>query len=1228
MENLTTISKLKKIVKRPRIFNHGITIVGISLLLFLATFFAPQLSQFSTSDADRLENIINKRLETLSEIGNKWLNDTCKTEKSAFDLLPIKTINKFDKENLAVYFYDSTQLVAWSNIPNFPSEIIPSLDSTLKMMKFNDGWYLVSCIEKKQKLAVLSIQVQSEYRINNKFLENKFNPTLGIPSSFTLTSEPCGKENPTHEFVVRHKGKPIFALNKGTNPGYNLTLKDFFAYLSFILLIIGCWSVFFSLGFGRNARVFFFSLISFNLLFALSISWISKFFTDLYLFSPELYSSNIAPSLGTLTIYVLVFVVSCSVAYFHYVDYKIPKNKMYKPYAWLSSFFIATTVIFVNYIIYSLVNDSTIAFGVIRIAELSRYTLITYSIISLLVISIILLVGIFARLFGSLSAKNKIVILAVPISIVSLIAKIAIPELTVFLFFAASIVTFSILVFVLKSYQRIGIGRLSLIIVAWAISTAICVSHFIVSRDTKNRIAFAEMLYNENDPIVEASLPDITEMLKKDATITKLIQNPSLNDDSIYNHIKNKYFGGYMSRYSLIITICPLNANLYLSAEKKTTNCKQYFENLFLQSGSKVPDSQFYYIRNYPGQISYMGYIDYPTQKDKTTLYVEFDAKTINNNPGYPELLLKKVFTRNNNNDKYDYAHYMNGVLAAKYGSYSFPSMITPPTLKQKTLLEKANGYTHLYYRFDENNTMVVSRPNLKVFDIASCFSYIFLFLSFLGLIILKRSRFPLDDSLTLKTFKGKITLSFIFVLTVALLLTAVASLVFGVIRFNTTKQKNIQDKMKSAIPAVQTALNNPNPNALSTEMVKVSNYLYVDVNLYNTKGELFATSRPEIFYEGLQGFKLSPKAYKQLVIDHDGFFVDEEHVGNMSFTSSYAPIFDNNGALKGYVNLPYFMQYNDLRRELYTIAIATINIFILLLLPAIFIGVLISNSITRPLALIRSRMRTFDLKTNPDPIPYIKNDEIGDLIVEFNKMISQLEVSAQKLAASERDMAWREMARQIAHEIKNPLTPMKLSLQYLMMMKSKKDERWLDQFDRYATSQIEQIDSLAKIASEFSDFAKINFDEKTPVFDLRELVNEILPIYDGYPNLEIVFHTSEKEASIKIDKEHMKRVIVNLLKNATQAVDKDKYSHISVKVERTDNLVILSVKDDGKGMDEEVKRKIFTPNFTTKTSGSGLGLAISRNLLETYNGRIWFESELGIGTTFFVELPLATSNE
>jgi signal transduction histidine kinase len=270
--------------------------------------------------------------------------------------------------------------------------------------------------------------------------------------------------------------------------------------------------------------------------------------------------------------------------------------------------------------------------------------------------------------------------------------------------------------------------------------------------------------------------------------------------------------------------------------------------------------------------------------------------------------------------------------------------------------------------------------------------------------------------------------------------------------------------------------------------------------------------------------------------------------------------------------------------------------------------------------------MRTFDLKTNPEPIPYPKNDEIGDLIVEFNKMINQVEESAQKLAHSERDTAWREMARQIAHEIKNPLTPMKLSLQYLLMLKKANDARWLDQFDRFATSQVEQIDSLAKIANEFSNFAKISFDESIPPINLASVVEETIPIFDGYPNLNLEVNLNSSLAFVVADREHIKRVLVNLVKNATQAAENDSEVTVKISLQVSTNTALITVTDNGKGIKEEEKAKIFTPNFTTKTSGSGLGLAISKNLIEMYGGRIWFESVKNNGTSFYIEIPIFIS--
>lgn len=1221
MENLTTTSKPRNPIRRKKLLYVGIAIVAVAALLYVSALLAPRLSTYNDSNVAKIERTIVDKKEQLREIANAWFSTSDTTQKAAFAIFDSKLISKLKKDNLGVYLIDGNRMVAWSAIPNFADSLVARFDTTMHLYTFNDGLFLVSRVKHKGKSAILSIEIQKKYRFTNRFLENRYNPILGIPSYFQVCKHHNSSDSLTKKSYLVSLGKtPLFSLEKERSISASKSLKNILVYISLILLIIGGWCVFQSISFGRRARLFFFSLLAWSTLCVVLISVLAKQSSSLQLFSPEIYSSQAASSLAVLAIYVLIFTTFCSSIYAHYVDYKIKKRQLLSILALGLSAFMTLTVAAAHLLVCSLVNSSSVSFGVIKISEISRYSLIIYLIIALVIICFILLSSLFFRLFRDIATRTKAIILTTPLLIAG--AAFAPTDSSFVVYFTAALVTYAIFLFKLKAYMRIGISQLSLILVIWAVATSAIICHFVVIKDEANRINFAETLYNEKDPLLEAALPELTLQIIKDPAIQKMVQSPSENLAAINQHIVKTFLKGYLSKYTPIVTVCPVNANLFLPNEKKTTSCKKYFDDLFLQKGTRIKKSAFYFIRNFPGEISYIGQIDYLRNSGNTSLYVEFDVKTISNNPGYPELLLKKSIQPGTGSKGYEYAHYLDSSLMAKNGSYAYPSIITPPTKSDSISVRLSKGYSNLYYRFDEHNTMVISRPMLKFFDIASCFSYIFILLAFASLLVLKTSRFPLDNILSFQTFKGRITLSFVLVLTVALILTAIASLAYGIKRFETYKEQTIQDKMKSAIPAVYNALNAPSPESITNELVKISNYLYVDVNLYDKNGELFATSRPEIFYDGLQGFKMSPNAFKSLALSYDGFYVDNESIGSMTYTSSYSPISDNNGKLIGYVNLPYFLQYDSLRKELYTIAIATANIFILLLLPVIFIAILISNSITRPLAQIRNRMRIFDLKTNPEPIPYQKNDEIGDLIIEFNKMISQVEQSADKLANSERDLAWREMARQIAHEIKNPLTPMKLSLQYLIMLKGKKDDRWLEQFDRFAASQVEQINSLAQIANEFSNFAKISFDSQIPIIDLRNVVAETLPVFDGFPNLAIEQDIPTEPAYIHVDQEHLKRVLVNLIKNATQSVDSERKANVTISVTTNMDRVLLAVRDNGKGIPEEVKSKIFTPNFTTKTSGTGLGLAISKNLIEMYKGRIWFESEPNKGSTFFVEFP------
>jgi len=293
------------------------------------------------------------------------------------------------------------------------------------------------------------------------------------------------------------------------------------------------------------------------------------------------------------------------------------------------------------------------------------------------------------------------------------------------------------------------------------------------------------------------------------------------------------------------------------------------------------------------------------------------------------------------------------------------------------------------------------------------------------------------------------------------------------------------------------------------------------------------------------------------------------------------------------------------------------------LFLASIIAAVFIANQITRPLVLIQENLQKMQLGKRNEPISYSRQDEIGSLVREYNKKVEDLAISAELLARSERESAWREMAKQIAHEIKNPLTPMKLNIQYLQRAKGK-DEDYNKHLDRVTSILIEQIDNLSNIATEFSNFAKIP-TASNQVFKLAEQLQKMIDLYETYNQAEIVFHTNGYDyIEVNADKEQLSRAIINLIRNAIQSIPDNRKGKISMELTRREDMAVIAITDNGAGIPVELRHKLFTPSFTTKTSGMGLGLAIVKNIVENFSGKIWFETEIGKGTTFYIEIPIS----
>jgi len=707
----------------------------------------------------------------------------------------------------------------------------------------------------------------------------------------------------------------------------------------------------------------------------------------------------------------------------------------------------------------------------------------------------------------------------------------------------------------------------------------------------------------------------------------------------------NEDFQDYLDKYNTrIYTYDALHNQLFNDDSTPYSVIKAIVQG----RAKKTAAAGLYYYENSPEAFSYIYEKEIYSDNGmfEGSFFIVVDPKIYDRDALFSPLFRQVKNLSTDDNTNYSIAVYKSGHLVkTSNNDYDFSDTITP---KQTPLfgdtLTSKKGFSQYWYNAGSDKIIVVVKKSDWFLTSFTIFSY--LFCLFIALVIflhysnmLFKTGFRWRNLKVVFSFniRTQIQATIIAVSIFSFIIIGVITISFFVISFN----KDSADKLTHTANVIKNEIeeeekkqgndegedNSRSYNAAFkrriNEMASIQN---TDVNFYDRMGNLVATSQPYIYANQILSNKMQPLAYYTLHYNHGTKFIQYENIGNITYLSIYVVVRDAKGRETAYINIPLLNSQNELKEEINNFLVTLITINALIFIFAGGIAILVTSRITSSFTLIGSKMKDVSLGRVNEEIVWKSRDEIGALVDEYNKMVRKLEQSAQALARSEREGAWREMARQVAHEIKNPLTPMKLSIQYLQRAINNNAPNVKELSQQVANTLIEQIEQLSKIAGDFSQFANIG-NVVIEDFDVSEVLASLVNLYRADSELHLVWNKPETPCIIKADKVQINRLFTNLIKNAVEAYNKTDVIEIAIEQYIKGNNVIISIADKGSGIPEETQQKIFIPNFTTKTSGTGLGLAICHGIVEKANGAIWFSTQHGKGTTFYVSLPLVNAD-
>ena len=1058
--------------------------------------------------------------------------------------------------------YCGDSLAKWSD--NNPwLEIVT--DRSVKVVENENGVFLVQKLDIDEECVALSAYaIFRTFSISNNYLKTKKNRAL--PESLSCVSSDKGPTRYKDHFYYETSNAPSRAIDVVS------------ALLILLSLLIVFWQT--------MTRHFVWSVMS-MLIFRLVLLYfgVLESFVSYPLFdSLNYYSSIWNPTLGDLFVNCILVFLACLKWSRNFRAGKHPPSgrALYTVAA-----FSATLGVCVFWVLWRILSNSQISLDVGQTIEFDSLRIISFICVILIICCAFLLSF---RLAGFInqSKPDKYFygfLLLSPL----LFALVSPPSALVGFLFAVAVFAASRLGWGTRlrefRYENLQFALVISVIAAGILSFSVYQYHEYSELDAKMK--FANHLLIKKDVLGEYYLDQMMEDVRSKANQDVEFTGEGL----VAGEILNPYFDKY---------------DVHLVS--KTDHPVRYRQLRARISSAGTSDYKDIYLFNQGSEYQYLCDLD--------DVIVQLELKKRLPTSVFPALLTdSKYFVPS---DDFDYAVFQDGDILfqrSKFGQGEWPAQedFESAGLYDRGIEKKGRHYYGVR-TVDGSVILIISKKYSTQMQLTN-FSFFFLLSLFvLGAIVLLSS---LSFRGARLNFTGKIQL-YLGLAFIVPLFTAGFALLNSL---NESYKEEIDRNYLKRSLYIADLLSEETSDSIdsisSQTLASIRNFIQADLGVYDVHGRLKATSQREIFDLGLQSELVNPVVFSELIQKENLTTIADESIGELEYKVTYAALSNAANEVNGFVAMPFFDSKNHLKRQQLEVFGNLVTIFGFIFIIAFFFGNLVLNNLMKPLRMVAEKISKVTLQEENKPILYESTDEIGSLVQDYNSMLVKLEESKAALARSQKEVAWKEIARQVAHEIKNPLTPMQLKIQQMLRRfeAGSKDHEVL-------SSLLIQVDTLSQIAGSFSAFAEMPVPDNT-VFDFGKLVRQVAGLY---PSEDVEIHSEiDHDVSIHADKDIFQRILNNIMLNAIQSVE-DQKAIIQVKLTKESRKCLLQVQDNGKGIDEELKDKIFLNYFSTKSSGSGIGLALAKKGIENAGGNIWFESKDNEGTTFFISMPLATS--